>query len=199
MISSHSLINLQYYTVNLEDIDNSFFVDSILQDPVSPYAPGFLETHNHTFHEDTVLKDTPQLRTLQKAICDTMLNIFDKEYVVEYMWAITLRKGQHVMAHTHKSNYHMDPKEYYSIAYYPAAPQGSADLIFNLNYCNLIEDVQKVTPSPGTLVIFNSYVPHMTSVHQSDDPRIVISANLAPLNPNREIFPDYSPYKLIEG
>lgn len=195
-INIESLINLNIFTTKLLDIDNNFLSKNILDNLNTPNVPGFLESHNHTYHEDTILNESEELNKLITEIEIFAGDVTSRKYILESIWGLVLNKGQSVMMHTHKSNRHMRPEEYYSIAYYPQVPEGSADLIFSLNYCNIIEEVKRIKPEEGLLVMFNSYIPHMTSDHKSQIPRIVISANVAPENPNTEIVPDWSPYKL---
>lgn len=195
-INKLSLINLDIFTTKLSNIDNNFLSKNILKNLNTPDVPGFLNSHNHTYHEDTILTDSEELDKLIRAIEDFAKNVTCKKYILESIWGLVLNKGQSVMMHTHKSNRHLHPQEYYSIAYYPQVPDGSADLIFSLNYCNIIEQIKSVKPEEGLLVMFNSYIPHMTNDHKSIIPRIVISANIAPENPNTLVVPDWSPYKV---
>lgn len=193
--NTESLINLNIYSTLLSNIDNNFLSKNILENLNTPDVPGFLESHNHTYHEDTILNESEELNKLILEIEFFASGLFNRPYVLESIWGLVLNEGQSVMMHTHKSNRHLHPQEYYSIAYYPQVPEGSADLIFSLNYCNIIEEIKKIKPEEGLLVMFNSYIPHMTSDHKSDIPRVVISANIAPKNPNQLIVPDWSPYK----
>jgi hypothetical protein len=84
--------------------------------------------------------------------------------------------------------------EYYSVAYYPSAPTGSSKLIFQVSWCNTIESLISIDPKPGMLVVFNSYIQHMTNRHNAIDRRVVISANLKPDSPNTTVVPDWSAY-----
>jgi hypothetical protein len=195
-ISTEKLIDLSVYHTVLPDIDNEFLSNSILSNLKTPEVPGYLDKHNHTYYEDTILVDSSQLRYLIGQICSVSSSILNREYVMESIWGLVLNDGQSVAMHSHKSNGHLHPLEYYSIAYYPMVPEGSAGLIFSINYCNTIEEVRKIEPQQGMLILFNSFIAHMTSVHNSSTPRIVISANLAPKNPNDKIVPDWSPYQI---
>lgn len=110
------------------------------------------------------------------------------------IWSLTLNKGESVSAHSHRSNTHMDPSEYYSIAYYPSAPVDCSKLIFDVSWCNTIENLVHITPQTGMLVLFNSYIKHFTDRHPLDISRVVVSANLCPEEPNKTPVPDWSAY-----
>jgi hypothetical protein len=51
-----------------------------------------------------------------------------------------------------------------------------------------------VIPEKGKLVVFNSYITHMTARHSIDEPRLVVSMNLAPVVPNIDPNADWSVY-----
>lgn len=190
------LINLNAYSIILNEVDNVRLSEIVLSHGVTPLAGEFMVDNNHTYFEDTVLPDVPEVTDLCSRISSAVSKIIGTEYKIEAIWGLVLNCGESVMMHSHKSNSHLHPSEYYSIAYYPMVPDGSAELIFSLTHCNTIEQAISIKPQEGMLIVFNSYIPHMTSRHISNEPRIVISANLIPRNPNLEIIPDWSPYAL---
>jgi hypothetical protein len=51
-----------------------------------------------------------------------------------------------------------------------------------------------VHPEVGMLVVFNSYITHMTARHKVDEPRRVLSMNLGPKNPSNLPNADWSVY-----
>ena len=189
------LINLNAYVVELADVDNRL-LSSIVLSGQKPVSGTFMVDNHHTYFEDTVLPDCPEVNNLCSLISQAVGDVLGSDYAVESIWGLVLNRGESVMMHSHKSNSHLHPSEYYSIAYYPSVPDGSAELIFSMTHCNVIEQAVSIKPREGMLVIFNSYIPHMTSRHMSSEPRVVISANLSPVTPNKEIVPDWTPYAL---
>ena len=119
-----------------------------------------------------------------------------KPMTTDEAWTLTLSKGQSVMSHSHRSNWHMYPNEYFSVAYYANAPSGSAPLIFEAGYCDIGQNTYSITPETGMIVIFNSFMKHMTGRHASGEERVVVSSNLSPVNPSMDRSPDLSPYKI---
>jgi hypothetical protein len=187
------LINLNAYVLDVADIDNRLISKIILSSNQKPDAVNF----PHTYFEDIVLPGVPEIYDLCKKISSVVSSVLNREYSVESIWGLILNRGESVGMHSHKSNSHLYPSEFYSIVYYPSVPEGSAEIVFSLTHCNTIEQSISIKPKEGMLIIFNSYISHMTSRHMSDESRIVISANLCPLEPNTKIVPDWSPYRLI--
>lgn len=186
------LINLSAYVVDMPDVDNDVLSKIVLSSNQKPDAVNF----PHTYFEDIVLPGVPEIYDLCKKISSAVSSVLNRDYSVESIWGLILNRGESVGMHSHKSNSHLYPSEFYSIVYYPSVPEGSAELVFSLTHCNTIEQSTSIKPKEGMLIIFNSYIPHMTSRHMAEEPRIVISANLSPVSPNNRIVPDWTPYTL---
>lgn len=180
------LISLTAYTTQLEGIDNNKLTEIIL-------------SSNKAYREDILLPDAPEIKNLIVQIKEALFRYTNKRYILDEIWGLILKQGQSVMAHSHKSNTHLFPEEYYSVAYYPSVPEGSAELLFMAPYCNSMETITSVSPKEGMLVVFNSFVPHMTARHSPAESRIVISGNLRPETPTLTIVPDWGPYKWPYG
>jgi hypothetical protein len=132
--------------------------------------------------------------TLKRELLLRVESIAGKPMVCNAIWIYTLKKGQSIPQHSHKTNYQLHPEEYYSVAYYAKAPEGGANLTFVGNYCNTMESRITVTAETGKAIIFNSYVDHLTDRHLSDEDRMCISANYQPLTPDTTPVPDWSVY-----
>ena len=158
-------------------------------------VPGtYSEEHNtHTYYEDLVLKDTPLMQKLKSQIASKSSEILQREYEVSAMWGLVLKRGESVQPHSHKSNHHLNPHEYYSVAYYPTASFRDAELIFNIPFANSQETVRSVQPESGMMVLFPSYLMHYTS-RQTGNTRIVVSANVEPVNPSVSSDQDWTAY-----
>lgn len=192
-----SLIDLGIWVGKFDDIDpikisNDIknYAKTIEQDcpEYGAISRGFVQ------FEDLVMPVTKEVTRLEKAVAEKLKELFGKDYVLHDTWAVDLIKNQSVIAHSHHSNLHVDPTEYYSVTYYPQVPDGSAELIFDYNYCGLINGVKSVKPEVGTFVIFNSYINHMTSRNQSNESRLVVSMNWGPTHPNVSPNADWSVY-----
>jgi hypothetical protein len=191
-----NLILLDAHTCFIDGIDNELVAKEIEQ--FSGQVPDIKDPHPaHTFYEDKYYPyEKPECAKLLKKITETVNVILAKEMVIDSAWTLTLERGQSVVCHTHKVNTQLFPLDYYSISYYVNAPSGSAELIFLTQYCNTVENATSIKPQTGMLTLFNSFIPHMTNRHYSDEKRIVISANLRPLKENLTISPDWSEYEV---
>lgn len=179
-----SVNNLQI----ISDLDN-YGVGTNQESPEHGWiSRGFVQ------YEDIVVPVTPEITKLENKILGAMEELTGNTYLIDDMWAVNLIKNQSVIAHSHHSNLHAHPAEYYSIAYYPDAPLGSAELIFLAEWCGVMQKTCAVTPKTGMLVIFNSYMTHMTARHKLDDRRLVLSMNLSPSSPNKTPNADWSTY-----
>jgi ectoine hydroxylase-related dioxygenase (phytanoyl-CoA dioxygenase family) len=197
MIEKRNLIDLNIWVGKIEDLDHDQIANDIknyaktIEQDCPQYGSvsrGFVQ------FEDLVMPVTPEIIKLEKTIKDILFNLFHKEYEISDTWAVDLIENQSVISHTHYSNLHLDPSEYYSITYYPQVPEGSAELVFDYNYCNVMNGIYSVKPEVGTFVIFNSYIKHMTSRNKSKESRLVVSMNLGPVKPRVTPNADWSVY-----
>jgi hypothetical protein len=198
VFESKKLINLEVFTTTIGSVDNEKILDELNRHGSSvdkKYIDSYLDGNNHTYYEDKKFpKSSPECLRLRDEIESTVSGFLGKKMKITEIWSVTLNKGESVSAHSHRSNAHMDPSEYYSIAYYPSAPVDCSKLIFDVSWCNAIENLVRITPITGILVLFNSYIKHFTDRHQIDASRVVVSANLCPEEPNKTPMPDWSGY-----
>lgn len=183
-----NLVLIDVLKTKIVGIDNQKLINEILSTH-GDIDENYLKDKHHTYYED---KRYPFGQVESEKLIDNLTQVvsiaLNKEMVLDEIWTLTLEHGQSVAAHSHKSNSHMKPEEYFSIAYYPSAPENSADLIFLITAGNTIENSIVIKPKTGDLVIFNSYLMHMTNRHRNKEHnRIVISANFSPK------YPDVSP------
>ena len=200
-IQQHDVLRLQVNTVILDSIDNKKLIKEIEETansiPVN-FIEGFGTSTNQTYFEDSTFPwNMPEASKLLSEIEKIVSTIGNSSMKVSEAWTLSLDFGQSVMAHSHRMNNHMKPSEYYSIAYYANAPAGSAKLLFEVGHSNISESIYSIEPEVGMLVVFNSYMKHMTTRHLSHEKRIAISANLVPIKPSMEIVPDLSGYKVV--
>jgi len=195
-----NLIQIDVLKTKLIDVDNKRLIQEIVNTR-GEIDETYLEDKHHTYYED---KRYPfgyvESEKLINKLTETVSNVLGREMVLSEIWTLTLEHGQSVAAHSHKSNTHLHPEEYFSIAYYPSAPEGSADLIFLANAANTIDSSVVIKPDTGDLVVFNSYLTHMTNRHRNrDESRIVISANFSPKNPSATPTQDWSAYSRVRN
>ncbi len=193
-----NLIQIDVLRTKLSGIDNEKLIEEIVNTR-GEIDETYLEDKHHTYYED---KRYPfgyvESEKLINKLTEAVSAILGRQMILSEIWTLTLEHGQSVAAHSHKSNTHLHPEEYFSIAYYPSAPEGSADLIFMANAANTIDNSIVIKPETGDLIVFNSYLNHMTNRHRNkDEARIVISANFIPKNPNSTPTQDWSAYSRI--
>jgi hypothetical protein len=198
MMKKINLIELPIWVGKINDLDHKQIVDDIInhgqtieqtREECGILSRGFVQ------FEDMIMPVTKEVTKLETKVKKTLQSIFSKEYEIQDIWAVNLVNNQSVISHTHYSNLHLDPSEYYSVAYYPQAPEGSAELIFDYDYCGVMSGIYSVKPEVGTLVVFNSYIKHMTSRNKSTEPRLVVSMNLGPTEPRVDPNADWSVYR----
>jgi hypothetical protein len=190
-----NLIQIDILKTKIFGVDNHKLIHEILNTR-GEIDETYLEDKHHTYYED---KRYPfghiESEKLIDKLTERVSSAIGREMILSDIWTLTLEYGQSVASHSHKSNTHLLPEEYFSIAYYPSAPEGSADLIFLANAANTIDSSIVVKPENGDLIIFNSYLTHMTNRHRNKtEPRIVVSANFVPKNPNVTPTQDWSAY-----
>lgn len=187
--------------LSIRVIKSSLSVDnSALLEEITKYSRDidkqFLENEystRYTYYEDKAYPfGHKECDNFIKAVESKVSSILNREMKVTDIWSLTLEKGQSIAAHSHKLNTHLYPEEYFSISYYPQADEDSADLIFMVNACNTLETNVPIKVKTGDLLIFNSYLMHMTNRHTGDRERIVISANLAPTSPTTSVAQDWT-------
>jgi hypothetical protein len=197
MIEKINLIELPIWVGKMNDLDHKQIADDIMNygqtieqtcEEYGIISRGFVQ------FEDIIMPITKEITKLETKVKNTLQSLLSKEYEIQDIWAVNLVNNQSVISHTHYSNLHLDPSEYYSVTYYPQVPKGSAELIFDYDYCGIMSGLHSVRPEVGTFVIFNSYIKHMTSRNRSTEPRLVVSMNLGPTQPRVDPNADWSIY-----
>ncbi len=196
-IKTVPVISQNIHTAILDDINNEQIIFDLNNYGISTTKDqktiGW--TKNGFVHfDDIIVPITPEITKLENRVLETIKELTGKEYKVEDILAVNLLKNQSVISHSHYSNLHTHPEEYFSIVYYPEASLGSAELMFATEWCGVMQRTLTIVPSVGLLVIFNSYMTHMTTRHRIDEPRISVSMNLAPIEPNKTPNADWSIY-----
>lgn len=192
----HDLIRLSIFSCDLIDINNEQLIDEIdeYHKIVDPHAGGKLLPENAPYEDTLFPHDGHEAQNLINKVISAVSSIANNQMQMQSVWTSLLHAGQSVSMHSHRSNTHMFPMEYFSFAYYAQAEEDSAQLIFNTSFCNIIEQSYLLSPHTGMLVIFNSFISHMTSRHLGLLRRIVVSGNLCPVTPNITPIPDWSGY-----
>ena len=132
---------------------------------------------------------------LKSSIEDMANSILPVQSEIVDIWAVATSRGESVSYHSHASNTHMQPEEYWSGIIYTAADEDSAEIVLHSFGYNRIESMMKIKPEVGKVVFFNSFVPHHTTKHESLDIRVGVSFNLKPKNPVTTEIPNMKIYR----
>lgn len=194
-ISKINLSPIYCYTKKIKSVDFDSLKKSIIKSKEIIFEFDSKLDNAHTTGDRYFPHGDENAEKLKKEIIALAEESLGKQYKIVDIWAVKLEKGQATSYHKHSSNSHLFPQEYWSGVVYVNAPENSARLCLYAAACNSVEFVEKINPEQGLAVIFNSYVPHQTERHQSSEPRICISFNLEPLNPNLEVVPDMSAWR----
>jgi hypothetical protein len=189
-----SLLNIGIYKKKLKYIDNNKIYKEIKK-----YSKSLNDSFNldkiQSYEDQTFPFDGLECNKLVNSLSSEVSSAIGREMLLTEIWTLTLKNGQSVGYHSHKSNSHLHPSEYYSIAYYVNVPVGSSDVQFKITACNTLESSVFIKAEDGLLIIFNSFIPHMTNRHNNiDEDRVVISANFSPKDPTLTLNPDWTPY-----
>ena len=189
-----NLLSIDVFVSSIPSINNDELVSEI-EKFSSELDSRYIENKHHTYYEDKIYPfGQKQAEFLIEEIERSVSEVVGRKMRITAIWTLTLNNGESVSYHSHKSNLHPVHEEHFSIAYYANAPEGSANLIFDVTACNTIEKSVQIKPETGMLVIFNSFIGHMTDRHKSDIPRIVVSANLSPVDETKTPSSDWSAY-----
>ena len=194
------LLSIGYSIVQLSGIDNKQLSEDIIENKHLRLD----DDPNQTGYEDTLLPDTVESRKLLSKVysevrkVNSYLTILDTSNFGQYdrfikrsvrgkgVWGHILEPGQSTMYHEHdltdiqRTRGHIDG---ISFAYYVTYPENSGELVF------CVETLKRrimlpVKPSVGNLVLFPTYVPHLTLRNRSKETRISVSGNFFP-DPNK--------------
>lgn len=124
-------------------------------------------------------------KNIGSAIKDMGWDLETQVVKISNMWSIINNKNSFNEKHHHGNSA-------LSAAYYVQAKKNAGNIVFfdprqaNV-FChpiskernNINAQAQSVTPKPGNLVLFPSYLEHKVDQNQSDDDRIVISFNVS--------------------
>jgi len=173
----HNLNNsMQNYITNLQK-----------KDPNGLLRSNFKGWHSKNFDmkDEEPKKFIEEIKTnINTAINDMDWNLETQEVKIANMWAIINTKGSLNQKH-HHSNSDL------SAAYYVTAKENCGDIIFydprparvykhpiakKPNILNAT--INSISPEPGMLILFPSYLEHSVNPNLSEHERIVISFNL---------------------
>ena len=155
-----------------EEVDN----EQIAKDVVTRRDIKMDYDETHTGYEDSYLPKTPAVDLLREKI-DNIIKGINKYVVLKgEPWAHILEPGESTMFHSH-ANTAAPPG--LSFAYWVTFPEGSGDFV-GVIQVDMMRHFHKVKPKAGNLIIFPTYLTHMTTRNASDETRISISGNYYP-------------------
>jgi hypothetical protein len=185
MVEHLPLLSIHAYVGYVNDIDFDLVSEQVLeQQLVFDKGYGF-----------RVYPNSEECRKLRNAIEQMGNAVLPLPVELVDIWAVSTDKGESVSYHSHASNAHMQPEEYWSGVVYTSADGGSAELVLHSFGFNRIESMHKIKPEVGKIVFFNSFVPHLTTKQESDKTRVAVSFNFKPVNPNKTEIPNMKIYK----
>jgi len=203
-----NLYKLDMYKTYLKEIDNGKLFKEMqdcsnTSNPLNSPGNGVANPKNpnptHTFYEDHLYPfGQPEAMKLLKEMTKQVNFFTNSDMVIDSVWYLILEQYESVLFHSHKVNTQLYPEEYYSVSYYVSAPENSADIIFETTHCNTIERATSIETETGMLLIFNSFIPHMTNRNYSKEKRVVVSANYHPRHPKQKPSANWSEYAVPE-
>ena len=169
--------NMQSYITNLQEKDPDGVVKSNLK--------GW-HSKNFDMKDEEPKKFIEEIKiNINTAINDMSWDLQTQEVKILNMWAIINKKGSLNQKHNH-SNSDL------SAAYYVSADKNCGDIIFydprpaaiykhpNAKKPNILNaTINSISPEPGMLILFPSYLEHSVNPNLSENNRIVISFNLS--------------------
>ena len=190
----HLFFSTPIWTSNVEKYQNvnsdmvNYISNLQKKAPAGVHKSNFKGWHSKNFD----MKDEEPKNFIEKikidintAINDMGWNLQTQEVKISNMWAIINKKGSLNQKH-HHSNSDL------SAAYYVSAEKNCGDIIFydprpaavykhpiakKPNILNAT--INSITPKPGMLILFPSYLEHSVNPNLSEHRRIVISFNLS--------------------
>ena len=165
----HSMVVVGYQTHMLEGIDNERIIEQVL----AVREQRIHTDPRHTEYEDSELPQTAETVALVNQV-DTRMNAVDPRLERQGLWAHILLPGESTLYHMHSRLGF--PGIGLSWVYYASYPENSGELVF---FCQ-VNDRQirhQVEPAVGKLVVFSATLPHVTTKHCGEGPRISISGN----------------------
>ena len=164
------LIGMSRYCL-LDEVDNQQIIADVLEERDIKINFGSEDSSI----EDSFLPKTPAVKQLLGKI-DIIVKSINKHLVMgDEAWTHLVEPNQSTMFHTHQ-----DPgPPGLSFVYWANFPKKSGNFVGILQV-DKYPHFQEVVPKAGDLVVFPTYLPHMTARNCSNQTRISISGNYYP-------------------
>ncbi len=164
------LIGMSRYCL-LDEVDNQQIIADVLEERDIKINFGSEDSSI----EDSFLPKTPAVKQLLGKI-DIIVKSINKHLVMgDEAWTHLVEPNQSTMFHTHQ-----DPgPPGLSFVYWANFPKKSGNFVGILQV-DKYRHFQEVVPKAGDLVVFPTYLPHMTARNCSNQTRISISGNYYP-------------------
>lgn len=151
-------------------------------------SPQDIEQHGFTSFYNVNLVNRPDFDFMNRAamaVFAEYMRVVGKPEVGMHLgsaWASIYGRGHYIPQHTH-------PMAHLSMVFYAAATEGTGQLIFENPARGHFQHFYppeicwmpyrfSVQPKKGLFVVFPSYLTHNTEPHQSDEYRVIYSANV---------------------
>ena len=164
------LIGMSRYSL-LDEVDNNQIEEDVLRE---------CDTRMNFNTEDASVEDAflPKTHAVMQLLdkIDIIAKSINKHLVMgDEAWTHLVEPNQSTMFHTHQ-----DPgPPGLSFVYWVTVPEKSGDLIAIIQV-DKYRHFHKIEPKAGDLVVFPTYLPHMTARNCSNKTRISISGNYYP-------------------
>lgn len=136
-----------------------------------------------TWDYDIIHKIRKEIKTFYK---EYLKSLFGQDHKVPTTlircWFNVMRRGQQIQQHIHASHEHA-----YFGGHLIVKCNDSSTMYVNPNEQDKVFELKNEV---GGLTLFPSYVPHYTTVHNGDEPRITIAFDLSLSDAKIEIFKD---------
>jgi hypothetical protein len=112
-----NLVSIDVLKTKITGIDNVKLLEEIVG-VHSEIDSAFIDDKHHTYYEDRKYPfGMIESEKLIDKLTERVSAAIGRDMVLNDIWTLSLEFGQSVSAHSHKSNTHLHPEEYFSIAY----------------------------------------------------------------------------------
>ncbi len=134
------------------------------------------------------IMEMPEFEGIHRAAVDAFNNYVHvmgrggEPFYVQHSWVSSYGEGHFVPEHIHTFSH-------LSCVFYAHAVENTGAIVFKNpalpiygmcqdQHSSLFNDIQRLAPKVGSFYVFPSFMPHYTEKHESDEKRVIFSANM---------------------